>query len=335
MKRDLGKWIVVVVMVCCFVMIFVLSTSKTNTSQEKPKNTEIPESANIKHKQRTILLENENLVLRNTQDDIIYIEGEGKLSQNDFSALLNYHGIIEDEITHLIIGDNITEIGYKAITGLNYLTTLKIGSGVIRISNGAIRELPILKYLYLPNTVQRVGPDFLYKCDVTSIVTNGKEEDLPYIGNLNTKRIISMVDSYERLILLTNNQLYMTIPPTKLSVSNDKKITDKVSISKDEMQFGPYISLNVGKYQIKYLGNSMNNINKDSIDACFNGGIKLSLQDIIINQNTITYTIELTEDLNNIEFRIRNTSDQTVSIEGIEIYQEKEEILPKTIKEWW
>lgn len=335
MKKDSGKWILLILMICCFGIIIYLTIPRTPTkSSEEALPTTSPLTVSNWIKQSNLRLDNESLFLFKTKDDIIYIGGNGKLDQDDFENLLRYNDILGDEVTHLILGDGITEIGYKVISEMDYLTSLWVGSEVKRISNGAVRDCPRLKYLYLPNSVKRLGPDFLYECEDVLIITNGDEKDLPEIENLSRDRIISYVDSYEELQSTIENTPYLVIQPIRLRTSDSDSITNPLLVRTGVLQYGPYIPLDKGDYHVEYFGNYFDKLDKNTIDVYIEG-MKLIPEEIHIEEKGISYSFRLPEDLQNIEFRFTNNTDKTIEIDHIDVYQIKDFDGPDVLKQWW
>ena len=144
---------------------------------------------------------NLSLSVEKGEDGIIRIDGEGMLYGSDLKALFKEADIHSRDVTDIIVGDGITEIGYGAFADDDYLKTLKIGKSVVRIVPGAIRECESMEYVHLPSGLRRVGWDCLYECNKCRIVTDGSAEDLPQMASVRKKaRIMAEVDSYEALL---------------------------------------------------------------------------------------------------------------------------------------
>ena len=144
-------------------------------------------------------LENETLVLRVGEDGLVVVEGEGPLSSRDMDALLRANGIRTRQLNDLILGDGITELGYNAINGYTYLRTLKLGAGMSVVENGAVKSCTALEYVFLPDTVRRLGRDFLYRSDLALVITDGMASALPKLEQVLPEHVLGGVDSFDTL----------------------------------------------------------------------------------------------------------------------------------------
>lgn len=144
--------------------------------------------------------QNPSLNLEIDRDGILRVEGEGKLFGSDMDMMLQAKGIRSKAVTNVIIGDDITEIGYDALFGKRHLLTLKIGKNVRRIAAGALQSCVQLQYIYLPSGLEKVGGDFLFNCNDCLVITDGAAGDLPAMENVSEERLVEHVDSYETLL---------------------------------------------------------------------------------------------------------------------------------------
>ena len=142
---------------------------------------------------------NTALSLRREKDGVIRVDGEGKLYANDLKAMLKAADIHSAEVRDVILGDGISQIGYKTFYHMKYLETLKLGSRVIRVAPGALNYCASLKWLYLPSGAKEIGAGFLYGCQQCRVVTDARSEDLPSLDNVATENIITEVDSLDGL----------------------------------------------------------------------------------------------------------------------------------------
>lgn len=145
-------------------------------------------------------LENETLSLRLGDDGLVQIDGEGALSAQDLDVLMNVNQVKARQVNDLILSDGITELGYNAVNGYGYLNTLKLGSGISVVENGAVRNCAALEYVFVPRGVKRLGRDFLYRCDRAVVVTDGEKKDLPKMKSVPSERVLTLVDSCDALI---------------------------------------------------------------------------------------------------------------------------------------
>ena len=141
---------------------------------------------------------NQNLSLVQA-DGIVTIEGEGTLYGSDLKALLRNAGMSERNVTDIIVGAGIVEIGYDVFNDFDELTTLKLGDDVERVAAGGLKGCPKLRYLYFPAGLKDIGLDFLYECGRCRVVTRGQASELPPMANVQDARILDGVDSPEAL----------------------------------------------------------------------------------------------------------------------------------------
>lgn len=143
--------------------------------------------------------QNESLYIQLLDDGVIYIGGEGKLYGTDMQALIEGESMTTADIKDIIIGNDITEIGYDVICGYPVLHTVRLGDKVRVAGNGSIRECPELWFVYLPSKIKRISRDFLYECNDCIVITNGKADKLPKLRNTRKANVIEKVNSYEAM----------------------------------------------------------------------------------------------------------------------------------------
>ncbi|MBQ3425335.1 MAG: hypothetical protein IJH38_09070 [Clostridia bacterium] len=141
---------------------------------------------------------NESLYLQQRDHGITYIGGQGVLYGEDFMSLVEGEGN-KNEVTNLIIGDGITEIGYNVLIRFEGLETLKLGKGIKCVDIGAVKWCTALQYVYLPAGLEQVGRDFLYSCNKCLVITEGSRKDLPSLRNVKKSRLFCNVHSLEAL----------------------------------------------------------------------------------------------------------------------------------------
>ena len=140
--------------------------------------------------------QNESLYIEHLDDGVIFIGGEGKLYGTDMRALIEGESMTIENVTDIIIGNGITEIGYDVICEYPILRTVRFGDGVIVLGNGCISDCPELQFVFIPAGVQRIGRDFLYSCNRCIVITDGPVGGLPKLRNTRKANIIGNVDSY-------------------------------------------------------------------------------------------------------------------------------------------
>jgi len=144
--------------------------------------------------------QNESLFLESRGDGVIFIGGEGKLYGTDMQALVEGNRYSQNDVTDIIIGSGITEIGFNAVRLYEGVQSIWLGPDVRTIGNGAIRECPNLRYIFLPKGLARAGKDFLFDCEGCMVITDGPAEDLPRLRNVKKDMIYGDVDSYDALV---------------------------------------------------------------------------------------------------------------------------------------
>lgn len=79
------------------------------------------------------------------------------------------------------------------------------------------------------------------------------------------------------------------------------------TISRGDLQYGPYVYLESGEYQVNIIGNNLS----DSSFYCTaqNGRQNISITDWVITDNHIQYSIRIESPTENVEFLLRNNND--------------------------
>ncbi len=143
--------------------------------------------------------QNESLYIERLRDGEIFIGGEGKLYGTDMHALVAGESMTAGDVTDIIIGNDITEIGYDVICEYPVLRTVRLGDGVLVAGHGSILECPELQFVFIPSGIQRISSDFLYSCNQCIVVTDGPTKGLPRLRNTRKADLIGDVDSYEAM----------------------------------------------------------------------------------------------------------------------------------------
>ena len=333
MKQEGGKWIVIIILISLMgVILFFSFDNEGKISVEKTIQIE-----NQDEKKRSVLLENDTLELKKTGIDTLLICGKGKLNQTDFELLLKEQDINKVEVTHIILPDEITEIEYKTLCNLEYLTTIKFGKHVERIGNGALRDCPKLQYVYLPYGIKRIGPDFLYKCEQAIIITNRNRSDLPVMNNIEQNRIYSNIHSYED-IKKELSEVYFSIPWDRLPSDDPNRGETSLTLHPGYSQYGPYKELKEGDYLIYYFGNKLKDIDINDISVYdYSDGISFNPELITTADNELSYKFSITnyDAVPNIEFVLKNNSSHIIEIQELKVLNCKEISEGEAIKQWW
>lgn len=185
MKNDVGKRVFLAALLVIFLTLLYMCIDGTSIIQW---------TAEVAYSRQ-----NESLYLDKLDDGVIYIGGKGKLFGTDMQALIEGQGWTFGDITDIIIGDDITEIGYDAISNYPILHTVRIGANVRVAGNGSIRECPEMWFVFVPAGIERISRDFLYECNDCFVITDANAKELPRLRNTNKKNVIEKVDSYEAM----------------------------------------------------------------------------------------------------------------------------------------
>jgi phosphoglycerol transferase len=134
-----------------------------------------------------------------------------------------------------------------------------------------------------------------------------------YLENLRKGFNTAELEAYGNWTTVT-----MTVPFNDLHCyTNAEKIGDKIVIHKDGYQYGPYISLEKGRYNVLVKGN---NLSRAITDVCYDLGEKqVSITEISRDDYEIKYTFEIRQSLNKMEFLLFNQLEADVILYSYEI----------------
>lgn len=185
MKANGAKRVFLAALAVCFALLFVLF-ARRSVEGEAAFERKYPRN-------------NMTLSLSRDKDGVIRVDGEGKLYAKDLKAMLKAAGIHSSEVKDVIVGDGISEIGYKTFFRMKYMQTLKLGASVARIAPGALNHCASLEWLYLPSGAEEIGAGFLYACDRCRVATDARPEALPRLENVDSERVLGGVNSLDAL----------------------------------------------------------------------------------------------------------------------------------------
>ena len=174
----------------------------------------------------------------------VTLSGSGKVENSAFSNLNN--------LTKVVIEDNIHEIGTSAFANCNNLTTISVNSPLTNISTRAFENCSALSILQLGNTLTDIGVSAFANC--TSLTK--------LILHATTKQISK--NAFDNCTSLINVDLGNALESIGDSVFNNCSNLQNVTIPSTVKTFGKAvfdncISLNYNqKDYIKYVGNSNN-----------------------------------------------------------------------------
>lgn len=328
MKNEKDK-ILFVIVLASFLGVLLIYSNKISSIKE------LEDDNNNTTEEHKLELENDTLYLQQPEFGTIIILGEGSLNESDLSSLLTNNKINISDVENIIIGDDITELGYNVIKGYDYLQTLKIGSSVTKIRNGAVRDCINLKFVYLPKDVEKIAVDFLANSGKCIIVSNGDlQQILKDSHNLN---ILYNIESFEEMNkALEEGTLYDSFTFDKLA-TNDPDTGEYHSVLHNGfLQFGPNISMNSGEYSVNYSGKGFDTLSANSLYLNTNGLTEnFEIYDIDISNEMIKYNVFFDEDMNGVEFCLINDSYNGNDIEIFELEIYEKIIVPDICRRWW
>lgn len=92
-------------------------------------------------------------------------------------------------------------------------------------------------------------------------------------------------------------------------------IDKKLMLNPNDIQFGPHAHLNKGKYTVTILGDNLDN---GTFDICSDKANKiLELENLNITPTKVTYDVKLDKNVNDIEFRCHNNSNDAIVIKSL------------------
>lgn len=283
-------------------------------------------------------LDNDNLLIRAIDNDSYMVEGSGELSKSDMSLLLSSIQVESIDVVNLIIGDEITKITYNTINGFKYLETLKLGNGIKVVQNGAVRNNPNLKYVYVPAKIQKLPRDFLNGCGDCYLVSSGEDICLPETVDIDSSRIITKVTTAEDLseAIKLRKKLVAMFNSKQLSSTDPESGTEPIKLRPGYLQYGPYNTLSRGDYLVRVEGENLGNLSSDSIYilyAAFDDEVKA--KELRIDDSIIEYNISTQKDLSSLELGVKNTTQEIIYINGLKIFDNREVILTDPLIRWF
>ncbi len=287
-----------------------------------------------------VSLENESLYIEERENDVIYIGGEGKLENIDLNALLAANGLLSSDVVNLIIGNEITEIGYNCINGYKYLETLRLGDNVGCVRNGAVLNCAALEYIYIPGSIEKLGRDFLYGCGEFCIVTDGLAEGLREKLDIEPIFIFERSSSYDDFIAYVQDGIvpYRSFSSTSLATTDPDAGNEPMKLHGGYVQFGPYTTMEKGNYTIVVHGQNFDKLTDDNIYINVeNSDVKVIREEADIESDKITYTISFSSLATSVEFGIiynGSVDEEIIEISGLDIYPNDYET-PAALECWW
>lgn len=104
------------------------------------------------------------------------------------------------------------------------------------------------------------------------------------------------------------------IPYWALSSTGNNVTNGKIELNQGEIQYGPYIDVEKGRYLVQVIGDNFDNVN---ISLLYTNGKVIDVTDASINKNSLMYIVNLPKDVSGLEFRVENQGSEMISIEKV------------------
>lgn len=201
-------------------------------------------------------------------------------------------------ITMMLSNGEVTLVGFQGseLTPFYWLTSQKWyeeenydGRHCILIKNDAIINE---KYYIMADEI------VYHKNYVLLIFNNSIIRDLPDISIVTSRKIE-----------IPLNSLYF--------IGEAYKYSNKICLKNGGIQYGPYIHLDAGYYQVKITGNNLTEGQADV--TVLQGEEYIDFTVVELDKETMIYTFNLDEDMEGIEFTMRNNNDEIIYITSVEL----------------
>ena len=325
--RRLFAAILAVALLASFIISIVIGSVPVSAETE----------ASISGEEMIVEIENETLELRYDEvNGTISILGEGTLSAEDLNALLTKYDVLISDIENVIIGDGITEVGYNAFNGYEYLYSIKFGNTVEKIRNGAVKNCINLRFVSLPSAVKKIARDFLFGTTRCYVISDGQIADMLLESNVENVSVIENITSYGALkaAIEENEVVYQSFPSDKLSTTDPDAGTSPIILHSNYRQYGPYTTLGKGEYTVHVLGKGFSYLNSEALYfniSGYNG--EYSVSRVAITDDMISYDLMLSNGSTNVEMGLNNNSIEEVEIYELQIFEKMD--IPDVLKMWW
>lgn len=315
MKSDLGKRIFIVALVVCFLALFAICARPTVVTEMFVAENRL----------------NPTTYVEKRADGSVYIGGEGKVYMADLEWLMGQDkGIRARRETDVVVSDAVTEIGYNFFFNYSHIQNIKLGSGVTTIDHGAINKCEMLKYVYLPSSVQRLGRDFMFNCNNAFVVTDGQLSDLPALENVADDHVLTDVHSYEDF--LARRAAVKDLVFTGSALHGDDGTEDN-TLAPGAAKYVDGLSLAAGKYRFGFVGGGLDALTADSVELLADGK-PVEARAVDITEGSVTFEATLEEWTGNVTARLVNTTAEEITVNELDVYNDNYEISP-AMANWW
>ena len=172
--------------------------------------------------------------------------------------------------------------------------------------------------------------DFAYSFQNVILIHADHIEDLPVILDAYPSDYViferpERVDSSLSVIKTVEKMYYLHNPlkkysPSDLNVDDSIEVGEAIVINPGHIQFGPYDSLEKGRYKIVINGENLNILDESCIYINSNSYFTVVPEDVIMESDHIEYFLLLPDDVYSLELGIRNMKDKSVTVKSIVVY---------------
>lgn len=234
------------------------------------------------------------------KDKIYNLDENGVLQKGS----LQYGPYVEldaGEYSVVVMGENLLDSEVKITTdcGKKEIDVLKetIKENYIEYSFRLNKKVSDLEFTLLNNHNNVRITNYFY-CETNEIST-------------------SLYDVIDRHIKLKKNidlgSYVQEISLGLLKTSGNARLNnDEICLEKEALQYGPYINLSEGIYEVTVEGSNLNNV-VPSVTSEY-GKVEYALQEIHADDELLVYKFLVEEMAGQFEFKIRNNGDETVHI---------------------
>ncbi len=133
------------------------------------------------------------------------------------------------------------------------------------------------------------------------------------------------------VLLIFNNSIIRDLPDISIATSRKREIpinslyfmgeayrySNKICLKKGGIQYGPYIHLDAGYYQVEIIGN---NLTKGQASVTvLQGKEYIDFTIVELDKEKMIYTFKIDEDMEEVEFAMKNDSDEIIYITSVEL----------------
>ena len=168
-----------------------------------------------------------------------------------------------------------------------------------------------------------------YKSPANFVIVSGDEGDIDYVDKekfinvLGEPKEVLDIDNYSILIYdydiskKVNSDYNVFKFGSQLGHNSEIShcIDKKLILNNNDMQFGPSVKLNKGKYKVTIIGENLQN---GAFDVYSNKENKIfEINNVNVTPTKVTYEVQINKNVNDIEFRCYNNSNDDILINSL------------------